>query len=119
MSTATESPAEVAEQTHSAGHDHPRDSQYVVIALILGAITAAEVGTYFLDDPSTTFLVVALFPMMIAKFAIVAGFFMHLRYDSRIFRWLFVSGLALAVVVFGATMASLEFFSDDFLRFLR
>ena len=99
------------------GHQHPTDRQYVVIALILGVITAAEVSTYFMDDPSTTLLVAMLFPMMIAKFAIVCGYFMHLRFDNPLFRRVFVFGIVLAVAVYAAIMmTTLHFWSSDYLR---
>ena len=100
-------------------HEHPSDRQYVIIAVILGVITAFEVGTYFLEDPSTTLLVATLFPMMIAKFAIVTGYFMHLKYDNPLFKRVFVFGLLLAVSVYSIALLSLEFFSDDYFRFLR
>jgi len=106
-----------ASHVEAHGHQHPTDRQYVVIALILGVITAAEVSTYFMDDPSTTLLVSMLFPMMIAKFAIVCGYFMHLRFDNPLFRRVFVFGLILAVVVYAAIMmTTLEFWSSDYLR---
>jgi hypothetical protein len=57
--------------------------------------------------------------MMIAKFAIVAGYFMHLKYDNPLFKRVFVFGLVLAIVVFTIMLATLEFFSDDSLKFLR
>jgi cytochrome c oxidase subunit 4 len=106
-----------ASHVEAHGHQHPTDRQYVFIALILGVITALEVGTYFLDDPSTTLLVATLFPMMIAKFAIVCGYFMHLRFDNPLFRRVFVFGLVLAVLVYVAIMmTTMEFWSSDYLR---
>jgi cytochrome c oxidase subunit 4 len=113
----TTEPGETMPASHveAHGHQHPTDRQYVIIALILGVITALEVGTYFLDDASTTFLVVTLFPMMIAKFAIVCGYFMHLRFDNPLFRRVFVFGLVLAVVVYvGIMMTAFEFWSPDY-----
>ena len=106
------------------GHDHPTDGSYVRIALILGVITALEVGTYFWEDlfgaePSTTALILTLFPMMIAKFFIVAGWFMHLKYDNPLFRRVFVFGLILAIIVYAIMGAAFEFFSDDYFKFLR
>ena len=101
------------------GHDHPSDWLYVKIALLLGVITAAEVGTYFIQDASTTLLVAVLFPMMIAKFLIVTAYFMHLKYDSPLFRRVFFFGLILAVVVFLIALSAFEFWDDDFLKFLR
>ena len=46
----------------------------------------------------------SLIPMMIAKFAIVCGYFMHLRFDNPIFRRIFVFGLVLAVVVYACIL---------------
>ena len=100
-------------------HDHPTDLKYVKIALILGVITAAEVSTYFWKSASTTALVVVLIPMMVAKFAIVTGYFMHLKYDNPIFKRVFVFGLMLAVVVYIVALTSLNFFDDSYLRFMR
>jgi cytochrome c oxidase subunit IV len=106
-----------ASHVEAHGHQHPTDRQYVTIALILGVITAFEVGTYFLDDPSTTLLVAALFPMMIAKFAIVCGYFMHLKFDNPLFRRVFIFGLILAVVVYaGIMMTVMEFWSSEYVR---
>jgi caa(3)-type oxidase subunit IV len=123
MSTAT---AEHAEHDEHVAH-HPTDAQYVKIALILGVITAFEVATYFWKDlpftngkeASTTTLVVILFPMMIAKFAIVCGYFMHLKYDNHLFRRVFVFGLVLATIVYFIVFLAFDFLSDDYLRFLR
>lgn len=119
MSTATDAHAE----EHTA-HDHPTDGMYVRIALILGVITAAEVGTYFWEDlfgkePTTTALILTLFPMMIAKFAIVCGYFMHLKFDNKIFRRVFVFGLVLATAVYFIMFFSFEYLSDDYLKFLQ
>jgi cytochrome c oxidase subunit 4 len=117
MSTTTEAP--VTEEHDEMLHDHPSDLQYVKIAALLAFITALEVGTYFIEEATTTLLVGILFPMMIAKFAIVAGYFMHLKYDNPLFKRVFVFGLVLAIVVFTIMLATLEFFSDDSLKFLR
>jgi cytochrome c oxidase subunit 4 len=118
MSTA----ADTAPAEHA--HDHPTDASYVKIALLLGVITAAEVGTYFWEDifgstPSTMALILTLFPMMIAKFAIVVGYFMHAKYDNPIFRRIFVFGLVLAIVVYAIFGFSMEYFSEDYLKFLK
>jgi cytochrome c oxidase subunit IV len=103
-------------EPHHEAHQktHPSDWTYIKVALILGALTALEVSTYYLEDPSTTFLVAVLFPLMIIKFAIVVAYFMHLRYDNPLFRRVFVFGLVLAVVVYLVTMTSMQFWSDDF-----
>jgi cytochrome c oxidase subunit 4 len=121
MSTVTE-----ADAAHSDEHvhDHPTDLQYVKIALLLAALTALEVSTYFWKDifgstPSTAALVAVLIPMMVIKFATVAGYFMHLKYDNPIFRRVFTFGLILAVVVYTIFSFAMEFWSDDYLKYLR
>jgi cytochrome c oxidase subunit 4 len=117
--TSTSSPAETAapDVDHTV-HTHPTDAQYIKIAVILAVITAAEVGTYFWEGASTIGLVAVLFPMMIAKFAIVLGYFMHLKYDNPLFRRVFVFGLILAVVVYMIMLFAFEFWDDQYLKFL-
>lgn len=84
-------------------HAHPRPRDYWFIALLLAVITAAEVGvTYWsaLDG----FIAPILLIMSAAKFAIVVGYFMHLRYEKRIYRNLFLIGLVAAPLLFGAVL---------------
>ena len=109
---AGEAPTHADHEAHQ--HTHPSDRNYIVVALILAVITALEVGTYFIEDASTTLLVASLFPMMIAKFAIVCGWFMHLKYDNPIFRRVFVFGLAMATVVYVVVLTAMQFWSDSY-----
>ncbi|MEL7210762.1 MAG: cytochrome C oxidase subunit IV family protein [Actinomycetota bacterium] len=48
--------------------------------------------------------------MMVVKFILVAMFFMHLRFDHKLFSWVFVAGLVLAAAVYAATLLAFEFF---------
>jgi cytochrome c oxidase subunit 4 len=110
-------PGETMPESHveAHGHQHPTDKQYVGIALFLGVLTAFEVATYFIEDASTGLLVGLLFPMMIIKFAVVCGYFMHLKFDNPMFRRVFVFGLVLAVIVYaGIMMTAMEFWSPDY-----
>ncbi len=118
MSTTTADPVESssAHEGEEHAHEHPSDWKYVKIALILAAITAVEVATYFTE--LTTFITVSLLGMMVAKFIIVAGYFMHLKYDTPLFKRVFVFGLILALVVFLIALFTFEFFSDGSLKFL-
>jgi cytochrome c oxidase subunit 4 len=92
----TESPA-VAEEPELAHHPGPK--QYVMVAILLAIATALEVGLYYLDMPHALFVAMLLFFAMV-KFSLVVLWFMHLRFDSPIFRQLFVAGLMLAVTVY-------------------
>jgi cytochrome c oxidase subunit 4 len=108
LQTHPGSPPEPHHRAHEAAH--PSDRKYVVIAVILAVITAAEVSTYWWESANTTALVLTLFPMMIAKFAIVCGYFMHLRYDNPLFRRVFIFGLVLAVSVYTVALSAMNFF---------
>ncbi len=120
MSTATHDTAPVGSAQH-ADHDHsldgpehvhPNDLKYVKIAIILAVITAAEVAVSYIEvfEENSTLLLLALMPMMVVKFAMVAWFFMHLKQDSRLFSRLFVSGLILAVIVYCIVLLAFDEF---------
>ena len=115
MSTTTDT-APATDVAHA--HDHPSDLLYVKVALVLAALTAIEVATYFFDM-STTQLVLFLFPLMIIKFLTVIFYFMHLKYDNPLFKRVFLFGLVLAIVVFNIALFAFEFWSADYLKFLR
>jgi cytochrome c oxidase subunit IV len=94
-----EANAELAtEAALDSRHAHPSDAQYILIALGLAFLTAVEVAVYYLHSDSATIGV--LLVLMVLKFAVVVGFFMHLRFDSRVLRRLFLGGLTLAVSVY-------------------
>lgn len=95
------------ERVAAGEHGHPSDATYVKIALILAAVTAAEVGMYYLDDLNERLTTGVLIVMAMVKFAIVALYFMHLKFDNRVLRRLFTSGLVLAVFVYTAYMLTL------------
>ncbi len=99
-------------ETGSDTHDdhHPSDLQYVKIALVLAAITAVEVFSYFksvLDWGD--FLIPSLLGMMVVKFWLVARMFMHLKQDKPLLTGLFAGGLGLAVAVYIVALLAFQF----------
>src|SRR5215212_7521822 len=100
------------ETVTGSGHAHPSDRSYVGIAVILALITAAEVVTFYLEDELGSILIPVLLAMMTVKFIMVAGWFMHLRFDSNLFTRLFVAGVVLATVVYVATLTTFRYFSS-------
>jgi cytochrome c oxidase subunit IV len=62
---------------------------YVLVFVALTVITIAEVGVTYLPLPRIPVLV----PMAILKAILVVLFYMHLKYDNRIFTILFSLGL--------------------------
>jgi cytochrome c oxidase subunit 4 len=96
-------------EAHDVEHDHPKESLYITVAVILAALTGLEILTYYVDF-GRLFLP-ALLTLMAVKFLLVALFFMHLKFDAKIFGRLFWSGLILAVVVYVAALATFQVFS--------
>jgi cytochrome c oxidase subunit IV len=87
---------EVAHEEH--GHAHPTWKTYVVVGVILTAITALEVALFYIPS-AAGILVPALLTLSAVKFAIVVLWYMHLKFDSKIFGRVFVAPLFLAALV--------------------
>jgi cytochrome c oxidase subunit IV len=92
-----ETPTDI-EAEELAHHPGPRD--YVKVAIVLAVVTALEVGIYYVSS-LRSMLVPFLLAFAFIKFFLVVSWFMHLKFDSHLFRRLFVSGLVLALLVFG------------------
>jgi cytochrome c oxidase subunit 4 len=90
------------EEALAERHAHPSDGTYVLIALALAVLTAIEVGIYYLKSDYAT--IVVLLVLMVIKFSVVVGYFMHLRFDSPLLRRLFVGGLVTAVIVYSVLL---------------
>ena len=75
--------------------DHPSPAKYIQGAVILTLITAFEVAVYYVDVISKNVFITIFLGMSLVKFIIVAMFYMHLKFDNRLFTWLFVAGLIL------------------------
>lgn len=89
-------------------HQHgATDKQYIVVALILAVITAAEVSISYIDI-GPLFLP-ALLIMMAAKFVTVVSYFMHLKFDHRVFTWVFYAGLLMALGVYIGALTTFHF----------
>jgi cytochrome c oxidase subunit IV len=88
---------------------HPTDAQYMLIALGLAGLTAIEVAISYikgLGDAANPLLII----LAATKFAMVVGFFRHLRFDSPIVRRLFVTGIILALTVYIVVFFTLGIF---------
>lgn len=83
----------------AAEHPHPGPRVYVKVAAVLALVTAVEVAIYYLDMPDGLLIGLLMF-FSTMKFALVALYFMHLKFDSRLFQRLFLAGLTLALTVY-------------------
>jgi cytochrome c oxidase subunit IV len=89
---------------------HPVEKQYMIVALVLAVLTAIEVGISYakrLGDASAPLLIA----LAATKFFLVASYFMHLKFDNRILRRIFLAGMVLAGVVYGTVFLTLGIFS--------
>lgn len=111
----THDPAHEAEPHYPEPADpheeHWTDLKYVKLAIILAVITAVEVWLSYAKDDLGGFFLPALLILMAVKFFSVVLFFMHLKFDNRLFSVMFYMGLVLAVGVYVAAMFTLHFFS--------
>ncbi len=95
------------DMAHSA---HPTTSTYFKVAMTLSILTAIEVAVFYLD-----FVGHGIIPILAllsgAKFILVMMYYMHLKFDNRIFSTMFVAGLVTAAGVILALMAMFRFFA--------
>jgi cytochrome c oxidase subunit 4 len=66
---------------------------YFGVFIILAVLTLVEIGVTYLPLPRIPILV----PLALLKAALVAMYYMHLRFDRRIFTTLFAFGILIGV----------------------
>ncbi len=88
--------------THS-DEAHSTTGQYVRIAIILTILTILEVATYYVDIPYAL-LIPLLLVLAGMKFALVVAYYMHLRYDSKLFSGFFFFGFTIEILLLIALM---------------
>ena len=91
----------------TAAHAHPGPAQYVRVAVALAVITGLEVTVYYLDLPGKL-LVGVLLGLASIKFALVAAYFMHLKFDAHLLRRVFLTGIILACLVYPVALFTLK-----------
>ena len=90
-------------------HAHPTAKVYIQIAVILTIITAVEVFVLYLPemglDISGSILVAMFLVLSVAKFLLVVGWYMHLKFDPPMYRRMFGFALVVALTVATAFIA--------------
>ena len=95
-----------AEQPQYSAHS---DLLYVKVAAVLVVLTAIEIYATYADYLGHFFLPLMLC-LMSTKFVLVVLFFMHLRWDSKLFGRLFWAGAFLAIAVYVGALATFQYF---------
>ena len=99
---------------HEGQHDtrHPTFRQYALVAVILFTVTIVEFLLIWDRAGISDDLGASKIPLLVGlsafKFAIVIMFYMHLKYDAKLFSTVFLAGLALAFII-GITLTVLSF----------
>jgi cytochrome c oxidase subunit 4 len=86
------------------------DLVYIKVAVVLAALTGLEVAASYsgwLGKAAVPLLLI----MMVIKFFTVVLYFMHIKYDAKVFGRLFYAGLGLAVGVYIAALCTFKFFA--------
>lgn len=92
----------------AAGADHhPPPSVYVTVGIILAVITMIEVAIYYVDI-AEGMLIAVLLALSGMKFVMVILWFMHLRFDNKLFSVFFGGAMLLAVALFIVVLTSLS-----------
>ena len=92
----------MSDQT-SGPHRHPGTGTYLAIAAVLFIITIVEVGVFYVPAFKPV-LAPILLVLSAIKFGLVVMFYMHLKFDSPLFRVIFTLPLLLALGVSIALM---------------
>jgi cytochrome c oxidase subunit 4 len=93
---SSEARADVMEDHGHGEGGHASAAFYWAIGGVLTVITAIEVAIFYIPALSAV-LTPTLLVLSAAKFLLVVMFFMHLKFDSRIFSGLFLAGMVLAM----------------------
>lgn len=82
-------------------HAHPvhGTKTYWTIGVILFFVTALEILAYYMEESLGVAAVPVILALSAAKFALVVMFFMHLKYDSKVFTGIFLFPFALGTLV--------------------
>ena len=89
---------------------HPTEAKYIKIAVILAVVTAVEVALYYWSFSNEAANNAVLLVLAAIKFVIVAAYFMHLKFDNKLLRRLFITGFVLAAFCYIAYLLTLGVF---------
>jgi cytochrome c oxidase subunit IV len=85
-------------ENHEGQVHHPAATTYLIIAAFLIVLTAMEITVFYLHALRPV-LVPVLIVLGAAKFALVAMFYMHLKYDGWLLTGIFAFPLMIAALL--------------------
>jgi cytochrome c oxidase subunit IV len=92
-------------ETHTALGEphHPGVGIYLIVAVFLGVLTGMEITVFYVPALRTVIVPVLLI-LAAAKFALIALFFMHLKYDSWTLSGIFIFPLIIATLLLASLL---------------
>ena len=81
---------------HGRHPAHPTPMTYLKVAAILAIVTFIEWAIFFAPESYDSIKLTVFSVLSVMKFALVVMFYMHLKFDERLFSMFFVGGLTLA-----------------------
>lgn len=105
-----------AHQGHDEHAGHPQPMEYIKIAVVLTIITGIEVALFYIGETKDSaghkliaegLVTTAILVLSALKFAVVVMWYMHLKFDHKLFSYFMVGGLALAALVLLALLGLL------------
>lgn len=112
MSTETQPETQHDVESHDEHGEHWSDLSFIKLAIALAVVTALEVAMSYTIDFWGPFFIPVLLLLMAVKFFAVVLYFMHLKFDNRLFGLMFYMGLGLAVGVYLVALFTFRFFDS-------
>jgi cytochrome c oxidase subunit 4 len=94
---------ENASQLSAVVHEEHAKPNYVAVYLALAALTFMEIGVTFLPIPKGG-QVVILLTFAFAKLALVVMYYMHLKFDTRLYTFVFAVPTFFALLITGVLL---------------
>ena len=94
----------MSSETREVLHDmdaHPVHGTrtYWIIGAYLFVLTALEIAAFYIEDSLGELATPVILSLSAAKFILVVMFYMHLKYDSKVFTGIFLFPAALGTLV--------------------
>lgn len=90
------------------GVSHAGPGFYWLVGLLLGVITLLEVWLFNIEGLGALYIPILL-SLSTLKFIAVVAFFMHLRFDGRLFTYIFASSMIIGIGIFTALLFLMQF----------
>jgi len=98
--------SDIPAPVHPVEHAHPGPLEYVKVAFALAVLTGIEVIAWYVKGLKSA-IAPLLIVMSLAKFSLVGLYFMHLKFDTRLFRRPFTMVIILALIVYIVAITTL------------